>query len=317
MYALPEATKRSLLGSLFALSFSVLTRLVRRVLSLLFGGLLASIFLKRWRAGRKARKAITKLKDGQRVLLRQPALVEHDRIITTRTTEDEKLADRFLSMASHELKTPMTTIRGHAQFMLRKLSRLPDKSADLTAIQTSLERIDWQTQRLSRLVDELLDLNTIRTGKTWLDLDMCNLVDICQEAVEEQRLLTGRAIEFEAPETLLLAADAKRLNQVLVNLVSNAARYTPQERLIRVRVAAYNNAALIEVCDNGPGIPGDQLEHVFEPFYRGPDVQESPISGLGLGLTICKEIVDRHGGHIWCDSIEGKGTVFSVALPMP
>src|SRR5207244_2372059 len=115
---------------------------------------------------------------------------------------------------------------------------------------------------------------------------------------------------------VMLEADRERLSQVVINLVSNAVKYSPEDCPVQVHVSQHDEEASIQVCDGGPGIPLDQQTRIFEPFYRTPTVQCSSKRGLGLGLTICKEIVEQHGGRIWCDSCEGKGTTFSVALPL-
>jgi signal transduction histidine kinase len=220
-------------------------------------------------------------------------------------------------MASHELKTPMTTILGQVQLMLRRLSKMPELSYELATMRNALESINAQTRRLNALVDDLLDVYNVHTGKVQLRLEACNLVDICREVVEEQRLLTGRTIELEAPLTpVILQADNDRLEQVVINLVSNALKYSPESSPVKVLVEQRRDIGSIEVYDSGPGIPKNEQSHIFEPFYRGSDVQTTVKSGLGLGLTICKDIVERHSGRIWCRSRVGKGSIFIVELPL-
>jgi len=230
---------------------------------------------------------------------------------------DAQLKEHFLTMASHELKTPMTTIVGQAQLLLRRLSNLPELSSELVSMRTALESIDGQTRRLNTLVDDLLDLHNVRSGKVKLRLEACNLVGICLAVVEEQRLLTGRIIALEAPmNTVQMYADVERLHQVVVNMVSNALRYSSEQSLVKVQVYQNRDIGIIEVQDNGSGISKDLQAHIFEPFYRGPQEQVSSKSGLGLGLAICKDIVERHDGRIWCRSRLGKGSTFIVELPM-
>jgi signal transduction histidine kinase len=234
-----------------------------------------------------------------------------------KSEQERQLKEHFLVMASHELKTPMTTILGQVQLMLRRLSNMPELSYELMSIRTALERVNGQTRRLNALVDDLLDLYNVRAGKVQLRLEACNLVDACREVVEEQRLLTGRTIELEAPlSPIMLQADTDRLDQVVVNLVSNAIKYSPEGSPVKVLVDQRRDIGIIEVCDRGPGIPRSEQAHIFEPFYRGSDVQTTVKSGLGLGLTICKDIVERHSGRIWCRSRPGKGSIFIVELPL-
>lgn len=231
--------------------------------------------------------------------------------------DEQRLRDNFLTMASHELKTPMTTILGQAQLMLRRISRIPELSSDMKVVRGALESIDGQTRRLNTLVDDLLDLYTIRAGKVELRLQPCNLTDICQEAVNEQRLLTGRTIHLDVPVApVIMHADEDRLAQVVVNLVTNALKYSPEENAVQVIVDKRRDIGIVEVYDNGPGIHGEELTHIFEPFYRCSNVRATANSGLGLGLAICKEVVERHGGRIWCRSRVGKGSVFIVEMPI-
>lgn len=238
----------------------------------------------------------------------------------------DQLKDQFLSMASHELKTPLTTIRGQAQITLRRLARQKELSPDLTSARAALEKIDEQTGRLNTLVNDLLDLSSIRAGKIPLRLRPCDLREVCREGIEEQRLLTDRPIELVVPaDPVLLQADSDRLNQVLVNLVGNALKYSPEDSPVQVRVEVRQQSqdeegqkqvAIIAIHDSGPGIPKEQQEHIFEPFYRAPNAEKSRKDGWGLGLAICKDIIERHGGRIWCESQKGQGSTFSVELPV-
>jgi signal transduction histidine kinase len=290
-----SASSNSSFAYLLGKSFAALLAFLRKILSFLLAGFIALIL-------------------GQRNTSSHQEPPAEQNLELERATD---LEEHFLSMASHELKTPMTTIRGEAQLMLRRLERQKELSSELDIIRAALEKIDGQTRRLNALVDDILELNTIRAGKIELRLRPCNLVDISRDAVEVHRLLTGRAIELEAPDApVTLIADSDRLSQVVVNLVDNALKYSPEGTVVRLAVGKYDEIALIQVHDEGPGIPEDQQTLIFEPFYRTPDAQASSKSGLGLGLAICKEIVERHGGHIGCNSQVGKGSVFFVGLPL-
>ncbi len=227
------------------------------------------------------------------------------------------LKDQFLSMASHELKTPITTIRGHAQFGLRRLKKAVGTSADVDNMRGTLEKIDEQTYRLASLVDDLLDLSSIRAGKIALRLKDCGMNEICSSVVKDLRTLSGRTIELAVPTSpVVIQADSDRISQVLTNLVSNALKYSSEDRPVFVCVQQQDDAALIRVHDEGTGIPRDQQERIFETFYRAPSAQNSEKRGWGLGLAICKDIVERHGGRIWCESEPGKGSTFVVELPL-
>ena len=231
--------------------------------------------------------------------------------------EDHQLKDNFLLMASHELKTPMTTILGQAQLMKRRLANIPELSADLTFMRGALESIDSQTHRLNALVDDLLDMYNIRAGKIDLHLKLCDLVKLCHEVVGEQRLLTGRTILLDVPTSpVIMQADETRLTQVIVNLVNNALRYSPENSSVQVFVDKRCNINIIEVSDAGYGIAQEEQAHIFDPFYRSPSVQGTSKSGLGLGLAICRDIIERHGGRIWCRSRVSKGSTFIVEMPI-
>ena len=227
-----------------------------------------------------------------------------------------ELKDQFLSMASHELKTPITTIRGQAQIMLRRLSRVPDLPDDLAVVRDSLARIDQQTYRLNSLVDDLLDLTRIRSGKLAFHKSQIDLSQICREVIDEQKTLLDREVEFKAPLLpVKVCADADRLNQVMVNLVNNALKYSAENTPVKVAVEQEDHKALVRVHNFGPVIPADQRSLIFEMFYRTPDAALSTKKGSGLGLAISKEIILGHDGQIWCDSSASEGTTFTISLP--
>ena len=228
-----------------------------------------------------------------------------------------QMKDEFLSIASHELRTPITVIRAHAQMIERNIAKCSDFSSNLSTLITSLKIIDEQTRRLSVLVDNLLDPNSNRDGKMQLRRELRDLAALCREVVEEQRLLSGRPIELELPpEPVILRLDHQRMSQVVTNIVSNALKYSPTDLPVKVRVDQRDNVAVLQVSDAGPGIAADQQTRIFEPFYRTPEAQGSSKRGSGLGLAICKDIVEQHDGRIWCDSRVGKGSTFMVELPL-
>jgi signal transduction histidine kinase len=167
-------------------------------------------------------------------------------------------------------------------------------------------------------VEDLLDMYNIRAGKIELHLKSCDLITLCYEVIREQRILTGRTIQLDVPSSpLIMQADESRLSQVIVNLVSNGLRYSSEDRGVQVFVDKRDNVGIIEVCDDGTGISQEEQAHIFEPFYRSPEnVYTSSRSGLGLGLAISKDIVERHDGRIWCRSRVGQGSTFIVEMPL-
>jgi len=229
----------------------------------------------------------------------------------------DQLKDQFLSVASHELKTPIAAIRAYTQLVLLRLSKRSELSPAQGMLRPTLEKIVEQTGRLNACVDDLLDLSRIRAGKMELRRARCDLAAVCRAVIEDQRQLSGRPIELVVPPVaLMLEADRDRMSQVVINLVGNAVKYSPEGCPVEVYLSQRGETATIQVCDAGPGIPVSQRERIFEAFYRTPEAQGSSRPGLGLGLAICKEIIQRHGGRIWCDSCEGKGSRFIVELPV-
>ncbi|PZW36502.1 signal transduction histidine kinase [Thermosporothrix hazakensis] len=241
-------------------------------------------------------------------------------VINHKLEDTNQLKDRFMSIASHELKTPITTIRGQAQLALRRLEKMRELSPEMKGMKQALERVNDQTQRLTSLVEELLDVSSLRAGKVELRKRCCDLAEVCREVIEDQQLLSERPIQLVLPEQpIKVLIDKDRLAQVLVNLVSNALKYSAEGSPVELGLKREEHSpasALIWVKDHGKGIAPDQLSRIFEAFYRDPDAQASSAKGLGLGLAISKEIVDRHNGRIWCESEPGHGSTFFVRLPL-
>lgn len=228
-----------------------------------------------------------------------------------------QLKDLFVSITSHELKTPITTIRGQAQLALRRLKKHAATSPELDGLREAFVKVDEQTSRLTNLLNELLDLTSLRSGKQVLVKKTGDLNKICACAIEEQRQASERTIELDlAPEPVLIQGDVARLGQVVTNIVNNALKYSTPESIVKVKVEHLAQWACFRVQDTGQGISSEQLENIFQPFYRTSDARASTISGTGLGLAICKDIIEQHQGRIWCESTVGKGSTFFVELPL-
>lgn len=243
-----------------------------------------------------------------------------ERLSTERARELEeagKMKDQFLSLASHELKTPISAIKGYAQLAERRLGKAPINSPEVASVQEVLTRINQQTDKLTILINDLLDVSRIQAGKLELRLEMCNLAALCRQAAEEQELTSGRHIDTALPaEPIFISADAERLSQVLSNLLTNALKYSAIDSPVCLMLSRAKKEALITVKDEGVGIPQDELPFIFDRFFRASTARNGSQRGLGLGLAICKEIVERHHGRIWATSEEGKGSQFMVALPL-
>ncbi|HEX6121670.1 MAG TPA: ATP-binding protein, partial [Ktedonobacterales bacterium] len=232
----------------------------------------------------------------------------------TQTYRLEQQKDEFLSIASHELKTPLTSLKLLVQLTYRRLRRADSPEAEhILAMEHSIARME-------RLVNDLLDVTRINAGKLDLLLEACDLSALCRQTAEEQRATSARPITLDTPATPLLAeADPERISQVLSNLLSNALKYSPASRPITLRLQEHaDRQALICVRDEGVGIPPEAQANLFQRFYRIPGMQVLTGSalGLGLGLYISRQIVERHGGRIWVASDIGAGTTFCFTLPL-
>jgi signal transduction histidine kinase/GAF domain-containing protein len=217
--------------------------------------------------------------------------------------------DRFLRIASHELRSPLTSLRATVSLLQLDASAIVDEARRTTL----LSRIDRQTERLTRLVEELLDMTRINARELPLARADIDLTALCREAIELTCVPAGHRCDLDAAGEARGQWDPLRIEQVVTNLLANAIRYSPTDRPILVRVRADERVATVEVIDQGMGIPAQQLAHVFTPFFRGSNVVGK--GGLGLGLHIASEIVRRHGGTLRVASEEGRGSTFTVELP--
>lgn len=234
-----------------------------------------------------------------------------------RLEQADRIKDEFFSRASHELKTPLTTIRGQAQLALRRLSRQPPLPGEYAYVFAYLEKIEAQTHVLRLLVDDLLDLSSLRTGKLPLRRELCDGSRLCRDLAGDLGMLAERSVALHLPpEPIQLMADEGRLSQVISNLVANALKYSPEDTVVQVEAYQTPTQVIFSVHNEGPAIPPDQQEALFEPFYRSPDAQGSAVPGWGLGLAISKAIVEQHGGQIRVTSSEETGTTFIVTLPL-
>ncbi|HEX4206543.1 MAG TPA: HAMP domain-containing sensor histidine kinase, partial [Ktedonobacteraceae bacterium] len=235
-----------------------------------------------------------------------------------RLEQADRVKDQFLSMASHELRTPVTSIQGHVQLLLRRLKRQSAQNPEMLPVCNSLGTVDEQTRRLTDLVNELLDINTLHSGKMPVHLTPCDLRCLCQKVIEEQQALAGRSIDLRLPaDPVMVQVDEGRFSQVVSNLVANALKYAPANMLIRVEVSQRPGEVILAVHNESPVLSKEQQATLFEPFSRGSEAQSSALPGWGLGLAICKGIVAQHSGRIWVESSQEKGTTFFVALPLP
>ncbi|AKJ01421.1 PAS domain S-box-containing protein [Archangium gephyra] len=245
------------------------------------------------------------------VTVERRAQAESERLLRE-AREAVRVRDDFLSIASHELKTPLTPLKLHLQVLKHRMASGQPVPAQ------HVEKALAQVARLSGLINDLLDTSRIQAGRLELRHEPVSLGALTQEVLADLRSISPhRSLDYEEPaEPLLIQGDRGRLAQVLVNLLENALKYSPTGGTIRVRLERDGAQALISVSDSGIGIPPDQKAHLFERFFRARNAPISGFGGLGLGLYICRDIVERHGGRIWVESEVGQGSTFHVTLPV-
>ncbi|QSQ20614.1 PAS domain S-box protein [Pyxidicoccus parkwayensis] len=222
-----------------------------------------------------------------------------------------QVRDDFLSIASHELKTPLTPLRLNLQMLKHALE------ADQAVTPGRVDKALGQVRRLSALVNDLLDASCVGAGRMELQRMPMSLPELVHEVFSDFRSVSEtHVLTYDAPdEDVPVLGDRGRLAQVMTNLLENALKYSPLGGAVRVSLTHSGGDAVITVADSGIGIPKEEQAHLFERFFRARNAPVSGFGGLGLGLYICRDIVERHGGHIWVESELGHGSTFHVSLP--
>jgi len=225
--------------------------------------------------------------------------------------EIERRKDDFLSIASHELKTPLTTIKGYVQMIGRSL---PDNASE--KLISVVEKTGIYVDRLNNLIAELLDVSRIQTGNIELHKEVFDFDKMVHEAVEGMQAANKEHhIVVKGKATNRYKGDESHLIQVLNNLLSNAVKYAPESREIVVYLSLVSNYIKLSVIDNGMGISIEDQKKIFERFFRSGEIQEH-FPGMGIGLYICDQIIKNHEGNLWVESEKGKGSTFSFTLPL-
>lgn len=229
-------------------------------------------------------------------------------------TEDYQLQlrkDEFISVASHELKTPITSISASMQILQKftKTEQLPEK------VSVFINKASNNLTKLVHLLDDLLNVTKIQQGQLALNKTSFNLTELIKDCCEH--IHTGGSHEFiiTGPDFLLVDADYRRIDQVMVNLLNNAVKYSPQAKKVEINIMGNADNITVSVRDFGIGINPDKLPHLFDRYYR-VDAMGHQFSGLGLGLYISAEIISRHGGKIGANSTLGNGSTFWFSLPI-
>jgi signal transduction histidine kinase len=221
-----------------------------------------------------------------------------------------RMRDEFLSVAAHELKTPLTAAKSATQLLARTFRDTP-----LTTTQArALDTVDRQIAKLARLASQLLDTVRLESGRLSIEMAEADLVEIVRSAMQQIEVVTDRhTFTLDAPSDLRIHADALRLEQVLTNLLDNAVKLSPAGGSIDVTIAKDVATAVITVRDHGIGVAREHRAKLFEQFYQAHPNR----SGLGLGLYISRHIVERHGGTMYAEEPQGPGTKFVISLPVP
>ncbi|WPO84164.1 PAS domain-containing sensor histidine kinase [Chryseobacterium sp. JJR-5R] len=278
-------------------------------------------------------QTIRKTKDGKLVPLSltvSPVINEHGNIIgaskiardisaeqatqqeTARLYEHLKVLnakkDDFIALASHELKTPLTSMSAYLQLLARLETDAKNK--------TFVDKLQYQLKKLSSLVDDLLDVSKIEAGKIHFAKEDFDLREVVEEAVDMiVHSNPGYSITFECLSSkCTITGDSHRIEQVVINLLTNAIRYSPDSNSLKVFLIEEDDQIKVGVEDYGIGIAQEKLQNIFSRYYR-VDSGNGKVSGLGIGLYICNEIICRHNGKIWAESTLGKGSTFWFTLP--
>jgi signal transduction histidine kinase len=230
-----------------------------------------------------------------------------------RLAELDQLKSDFVSMVSHELRTPLGLIKGYAGTLLN-----PGLELDDSTRREFVQIIDDEADQLTELVANLLDMSRIEAGTLRVDphpADLARLLAECSTRLHVRE--PERVLELDLPSGLPpVLADERRIVQVVDNLLTNAARYTPMDTKIVLQARANGESVAVSVVDRGGGIPAEMRDQIFEKFVRLDEGDRASVGGSGLGLAICRGIVQAHGGAIWVESERGKGSTFAFNLPL-
>ena len=232
--------------------------------------------------------------------------------IEAQLRELERRKDEFISMASHELKTPVTSLKGFINLFQRRLAKQADEKTLYY-----LNRMDAQLNKLTNLITDLLDVSKMQTGQLTYQEEPFDLNELISETVENLQAATATHQLFvETAGAVQVVGDRDRIGQVLINLLTNAIKYSPLADKVIVRLATDTEKAIVSVQDFGVGIAEAHHNKIFERFYQVVDPEEKTSPGLGIGLYLSCEIVRRHGGNMWVESSKGKGATFYFTIPL-
>ncbi|HEX6540759.1 MAG TPA: ATP-binding protein [Ktedonobacterales bacterium] len=249
--------------------------------------------------------------------------MEHGALVVlqdvTAIKEAERLKDEFIAIAAHELKTPMAAVKGYADMLVRNTQH--EESAALASWQVeALETIDQATNRLVELTEDLLDVARLQAERIQLHVEPHDLISLARRVMKRfQMASTRHTLSLVAQDEFVVASlDVRRTEQIIGNLLSNAIKYSPEGGSVTITIEQDDEAGLakLSVSDQGIGIPANQQSILFNRFARADNARERGITGTGLGLYLCRELVELQGGHLWFASEEGCGSTFYMTLPL-
>lgn len=221
--------------------------------------------------------------------------------------EHENQRQQLLSIVSHELKTPITVLKLLISRYISAKNRRQVRVEDL-------QNIDKELDRLTQLIDESLDISKIESNKLNLNLTIFDLNNLIKETINQLSVIDQKhQIYFSSPDDLFVEADYKRIKQVLINLVTNAVKYSPDKDRVEINTKSNKKSIIVSVKDYGLGIPKEEQTLIFDKSYQ---IKKRSSDGLGLGLYICKEVIKKHHGKIWVKSQPGKGSIFFFSIPI-
>jgi len=229
----------------------------------------------------------------------------------TEHKQDEIRKNDFISMVSHELKTPLTSLSAYVQLLQYK-----SKQTDNVFSAQILDKINIQMKKMSIMIDGFLNVSLLESGKILLNKTNFNLTSLVKTIAEETRMVSpSHFIQVLGPEELIVHADMEKIGSVVNNLIGNALKYSRKESLIAIKCEIQDDYAVVSVEDEGLGIRENDLPRLFDRFYRVESPDTKTIAGFGVGLYICAEVIERHNGKIWVESKVGKGSIFYFSLP--
>ncbi len=237
--------------------------------------------------------------------------------------------NEFLNIAGHELKTPLTSIKGNVQLLVRRLrhgiymdnGHRSETEQTLAEAQDLLERTDQQLTRLTRIVNTLLDSSRIQSNTLDLFLELCDMCTLIRDVTQDRRYVPSiRQLNVEMPtdRAIFVMADANRIRQVIIHYLTNAHKYSKLDGPIKIQLQEEEERIIrVLVRDDGPGIASEEQRHIWDCFYRVPDIpiENGTEVGLGLGLYVSKMIIEQHHGQVGVQSVPGRGSIFWFTLP--